>query len=122
LTSPAISATVLHKTYGNVVALDDASFDVADGAVLGLLGPDGSGETGRENLALIGRRSRLPRAAACDRARELPAGFGRPRVSLDQPIPGGGSLRRADLAEFMLDAIDRPDTYRRRVRLASPRK
>jgi uncharacterized protein YbjT (DUF2867 family) len=47
---------------------------------------------------------------------------GRTRVSLDQPIPGGGSLRRADLAEFMLDAIDRPDTYRRRVHLASPRK
>jgi uncharacterized protein YbjT (DUF2867 family) len=47
---------------------------------------------------------------------------GRTRVSLDQPIPGGGSLRRADLAEFMLDAIDQPDTYRRRVHLASPRK
>lgn len=47
---------------------------------------------------------------------------GRTRVSLDQPIPGGGSLRRADLADFMLDAIDQPDTYRRRVHLASPRK
>jgi uncharacterized protein YbjT (DUF2867 family) len=47
---------------------------------------------------------------------------GRTRVSLEQPILNGGSLRRADLAEFMLDAIDRPDTYRRRVHLASPRK
>jgi uncharacterized protein YbjT (DUF2867 family) len=47
---------------------------------------------------------------------------GRARVSLDRPILDGGSLRRADLAEFMLDAVDRPDTYRRRVHLASPRK
>jgi uncharacterized protein YbjT (DUF2867 family) len=47
---------------------------------------------------------------------------GRTRVSLDQPILDGGSLRRADLAEFMLDALDRPETYRRRVHLASPRK
>jgi uncharacterized protein YbjT (DUF2867 family) len=47
---------------------------------------------------------------------------GRTRVSLDRPILDGGSLRRADLAEFMLDAIDRPDTYRRRVHLASPKK
>jgi uncharacterized protein YbjT (DUF2867 family) len=47
---------------------------------------------------------------------------GRTRVSLDQPILDGGSLRRTDLAEFMLGAIDRPDTYRRRVHLASPRK
>jgi uncharacterized protein YbjT (DUF2867 family) len=47
---------------------------------------------------------------------------GRTRVSLDQPILDGGSLRRADLADFMLEALDRPDTYRRRVHLASPRK
>jgi uncharacterized protein YbjT (DUF2867 family) len=47
---------------------------------------------------------------------------GRTRVSLDQPILDGGSLRRADLAEFMLDALGRPDTYQRRVHLASPRK
>jgi hypothetical protein len=44
------------------------------------------------------------------------------RVSLDQPILDGGSLRRADLADFMLDAIGRPDTYQHRVHLASPRK
>lgn len=47
---------------------------------------------------------------------------GRTQVSLDQPILDAGSLRRADLAEFMLDALHRPDTYRRRVHLASPRK
>jgi len=47
---------------------------------------------------------------------------GRTRVSLGLPILDGGSLRRADLAEFMLDAINRPDTYRRRVHLASPSK
>jgi putative NADH-flavin reductase len=47
---------------------------------------------------------------------------GQTRVSLDGPILGSGSLRRADVADFMLDAIDRSDTYRRRVHLGSPRK
>jgi putative NADH-flavin reductase len=44
------------------------------------------------------------------------------QVSLDEPILEAGSLRRADLAEFMLDAIDRVATFGRRVHLASPRK
>jgi putative NADH-flavin reductase len=47
---------------------------------------------------------------------------GHARVSLDGPILDSRSLRRADLAEFMLDAIDRADTYRRLVHLGSPGK
>lgn len=47
---------------------------------------------------------------------------GHTRVSLDEPILDAGSLRRADLADFMLRGIDRTDTYRRRVHLANPRK
>ncbi|MDJ0953867.1 MAG: ATP-binding cassette domain-containing protein [Acidimicrobiia bacterium] len=35
----------LHKTYGDVVALDGCSFNVARGQLLGFLGPNGSGKT-----------------------------------------------------------------------------
>ena len=47
---------------------------------------------------------------------------GHVRVSLDGPILDTASLRRADLADYMLEAIDQPDTYRRRAHLASPRR
>ncbi len=33
------------KRYGEVVALDDACFDVARGRILGFLGPNGAGKT-----------------------------------------------------------------------------
>jgi uncharacterized protein YbjT (DUF2867 family) len=44
------------------------------------------------------------------------------RVALDGPLPGGGTLRRSELAEFMLDCIDQPDTFGRRARVASPKE
>jgi putative NADH-flavin reductase len=44
------------------------------------------------------------------------------RVALDKPLPGGGALRRSELAEFMLDCIDQRDTFGRRARVASPKE
>lgn len=35
----------LHKRYGDIVALDDCSFSVARGRMLGFLGPNGAGKT-----------------------------------------------------------------------------
>ncbi|GAA4665015.1 ATP-binding cassette domain-containing protein [Gordonia humi] len=41
----AISVENLTKTYGSVTALDGVSFEVPQGEILGLLGPNGSGKT-----------------------------------------------------------------------------
>ncbi|HAM02539.1 MAG TPA: export ABC transporter ATP-binding protein, partial [Acidimicrobiaceae bacterium] len=40
-----IEARGLSKRFGNVVAVDDLSFDVRPGTVTGFLGPNGSGKS-----------------------------------------------------------------------------
>jgi sodium transport system ATP-binding protein len=40
-----IAVEHLHKTFGSVVAVEDVSFQAADGAITGLLGPNGAGKT-----------------------------------------------------------------------------
>ncbi|MFW2383386.1 MAG: ATP-binding cassette domain-containing protein [Acidimicrobiales bacterium] len=42
---PVIEARSLRKLFGEVLAVDDVSFGVAPGQVLGLLGPNGAGKT-----------------------------------------------------------------------------
>jgi ABC-2 type transport system ATP-binding protein len=44
-TGPAIEAEHLVKRFGDVAAVDDVSFAVPQGSVLGLLGPNGAGKT-----------------------------------------------------------------------------
>ena len=43
--APVISARALRKTYKELVAVDDISFDVAPGESFGLLGPNGAGKS-----------------------------------------------------------------------------
>src|SRR5690606_2623006 len=42
MSGPAIQVEHLHKRYGDVVAVEDVSFEVAAGEVLGLLGVNGA--------------------------------------------------------------------------------
>ncbi len=45
MTEPAIAVEQLGKRFGDVVAIDDVSFEVPAGTVFGLLGPNGAGKT-----------------------------------------------------------------------------
>ena len=41
----AISVQHVSKSFGKVKALEDISFNVKDGEIFGLIGPDGAGKT-----------------------------------------------------------------------------
>jgi ABC-2 type transport system ATP-binding protein len=47
-----VQVSDLHKQYGQVTALEDVSFRVADGEVFGFLGPNGAGKTTTINILL----------------------------------------------------------------------
>src|SRR5580658_3126705 len=49
---PALLATHLRKVYGSLTAVDDVSFTVNRGEIVGLLGPNGAGKTTTINMVL----------------------------------------------------------------------
>ncbi|NKF23766.1 ABC transporter ATP-binding protein [Solimonas marina] len=49
---PVLSVSALRKQYGSTLAVDDISFDVAPGHIVGLLGPNGAGKTTTINMIL----------------------------------------------------------------------
>ena len=42
---PAIQVAHLSKSYGNVMVIDDVSFEISEGSIVGLVGPNGAGKT-----------------------------------------------------------------------------
>jgi len=49
---PAIEVRHLRKSYGDMTAVDDVSFSVAEGEIFGLIGPNGAGKTTTIECAL----------------------------------------------------------------------
>ena len=48
--SPLLKVSGLYKNFGGVQAIDDLNFEVAEGELLGMIGPNGSGKTTAVNL------------------------------------------------------------------------
>ena len=49
-TVPLLTASGLYKNFGGVQAITDLSFELSQGELLGLIGPNGSGKTTAVNL------------------------------------------------------------------------
>jgi branched-chain amino acid transport system ATP-binding protein len=50
VSEPLLSVTGLRKSFGALLVVDDVTFDVAGGEVLGVMGPNGAGKTTMLNL------------------------------------------------------------------------
>ncbi len=48
--SPLLQVAELRKNFGGVQAIDDVNFEIAEGELLGVIGPNGSGKTTAVNL------------------------------------------------------------------------
>jgi ABC-2 type transport system ATP-binding protein len=77
-----IAVESLSKRYGRILAVDDLSFEVRPGSVLGFLGPNGAGKTTTLRMILG-----LARATAGTATVE-----GRPYAELDDPVSTVGAV------------------------------
>ena len=100
MTSPAIEAEHLVKKFGDTTAVDDVSFSVPEGSVLGLLGPNGAGKTTtvRMMTTLAKPTSGTARVAGHDVLREPDAvrrsmGLTGQAATVDELLTGRENLR-----------------------------
>ena len=107
--APIIEVENLHKRYGDVVAVDDVSFDVQEGEIFGIIGPNGAGKTTTVE-SLIGLRRP-------DRGRIAVLGMDpvHERAALAERI--GVQLQEAALAERIKvwEALDLFSSFYRRT-------
>ncbi|HYB65547.1 MAG TPA: ABC transporter ATP-binding protein [Steroidobacteraceae bacterium] len=77
--APALRVRDLRKSYGEVLAVDGVSFEVAAGEILGLLGPNGAGKTTIINtiLAVLTPSSGSIRIGDLDVSRQRPLALAR---------------------------------------------
>ena len=75
MTAVALSVSGARKAFGGLVAVNDVSFDVHEGELFGLIGPNGSGKTTMLNLISGALKPDCRRDQACRRTRSagLPA-------------------------------------------------
>ncbi len=99
-TGPAIEAEHLVKRFGDMTAVDDVSFTVPQGSVLGLLGPNGAGKTTtvRMMTTLSRPTSGTARVAGHDVVREPEAvrrsmGLTGQAATVDELLTGRENLR-----------------------------
>jgi ABC-2 type transport system ATP-binding protein len=132
MTGPAIQVSGFGKRYGGRPAVEDVSFTVSHGSVVGLLGPNGAGKTTimKALVGLVRPTSGHVRVAARDAHATTPArvlGF-----ALDPPgmDPGHRATRHLEIAATMagvprsrvhevIDEYGLPDCARQRVRSLS---
>ena len=100
MTSLAIEAENLVKRFGDQTAVDDVSFSVPEGSVLGLLGPNGAGKTTtvRMMTTLTTPTSGTARVAGHDVLREPDAvrrsmGLTGQAATVDELLTGRENLR-----------------------------
>jgi len=68
MTQPVLEATHLSRTFGDFVAVDDATFTLQPGEIVGFLGPNGAGKTTTIKMltGLLGPSSGAARVAGFD--------------------------------------------------------
>ena len=100
MSAPAIEAEHLVKKFGDQLAVDDVSFSVPQGSVLGLLGPNGAGKTTtvRMMTTLTRPTSGTARVAGHDVVREPDAvrrsmGLTGQAATVDELLTGRENLR-----------------------------
>ena len=116
--APLIEVERLHKRFGSIVAVDDVSFSVAPGEVLGFLGPNGAGKstTMRILAGSLSATGGLARICGHDVRSDAQAA----KACLGY-LPEGSPLYADMTPEGLLDFVARVrgmDAARRRARVA----
>ena len=86
-----LSVRALHKRYGELVAVEELSFEVGRGEIVGLLGPNGAGKTTTINMVLgvLQPSTGQVLVAGIDVARQREAALARTNfAAVYAPLPG----------------------------------